>query len=173
MPDLVGHTLGGLVALGFGIRAPTRVGQLATVSLPFTTDAITPRLLKASPSNVLDRVFRRRPADYATLRAEAGRTDDLAVSRSIGSLRGLDLRQQQAPARWLAVHGSKDDVVRPPDPADLAQNANDFRLILFDRVRHFPMLEEAAKFNRLLKDFLGGDELASLQIKEEWRRRTH
>jgi hypothetical protein len=35
------------------------------------------------------------------------------------------------------------------------------------------MLEEANKFNRLLKDFLeAGDDLSGLMLKEEWKRRT-
>jgi hypothetical protein len=35
------------------------------------------------------------------------------------------------------------------------------------------MLEEANKFNRLLKDFLEtGDDLSGLTLKEEWKRRT-
>jgi hypothetical protein len=34
------------------------------------------------------------------------------------------------------------------------------------------MLDEAAKFNRLLKDFLDvEDDLSVLELKEEWRRR--
>jgi hypothetical protein len=34
------------------------------------------------------------------------------------------------------------------------------------------MLDEAAKFNRLLKDFLEAEDLSALEIKAEWRRRT-
>lgn len=171
--DLVGHALGGLVALGFALRWPQRVGQLATVSLPFTEEAIASRLAKGNPTGELDRVFRQRPLDYQALRAEAERADVEAIYRSIASLRGLDLRSQKPPARWLAIHGAKDDIVQPPDPKALCQDMARFRLMLFAQGRHFPMLEETTKFNRLLKDFLAGDELASLQIREEWRRRTH
>lgn len=171
--NLVGHALGGLVALGFALRWPQRVDQVATVSLPFTEDAITPRLSRVNPTGVLDKVFRQRPLDYAALRAEAERADVQAIGRSIASCKGLDLRGQKPPTRWLAIHGAKDDIVRPPDPAELHQDPNSFRLMLFAQVRHFPMLEETSKFNRLLKDFLAGDALPTLQIKEEWRRRTH
>ena len=40
---------------------------------------------------------------------------------------------------------------------------------------HFPMLDESAKFNRLLTDFLALDSGLSpreLQLKEEWKRRV-
>jgi hypothetical protein len=41
--------------------------------------------------------------------------------------------------------------------------------------RHFLMLDEAAKFNRRLGDFLAlkvGERFAELELKEEWRRRV-
>ena len=41
--------------------------------------------------------------------------------------------------------------------------------------RHFPMLDEAAKFNRLLADFLSlksGESLTNFELNEEWRRRV-
>ena len=40
---------------------------------------------------------------------------------------------------------------------------------------HFPMIDDAARFNRLLTDFLTLDSGVSpreLQMKEEWRRRV-
>jgi len=47
--------------------------------------------------------------------------------------------------------------------------------ISLDESRHFPMLDEAAKFNRLLSDFLSlksGEDLTNLGLKEEWKRRV-
>jgi hypothetical protein len=41
--------------------------------------------------------------------------------------------------------------------------------------RHFPLLDEAATFNRLLVDFLAlksGETIKNLELKEEWRRRV-
>jgi hypothetical protein len=40
---------------------------------------------------------------------------------------------------------------------------------------HFPMLDQPAKFGRLLRDFMDvetPEDLSDLTIKEEWRRRT-
>lgn len=36
---------------------------------------------------------------------------------------------------------------------------------------HFPMLEDSARFNRLVLDFLEADQLTSLELKDEWKRR--
>ena len=40
---------------------------------------------------------------------------------------------------------------------------------------HFPMLDEASKFQRLLRDYLEAKpaDLGALALKEEWRRRMH
>jgi len=44
--------------------------------------------------------------------------------------------------------------------------------MLLDSSQHFPMLQEQSKFNRLVLDFLeAGDDLTSLEFKEEWQRR--
>ncbi|MBI4770197.1 MAG: hypothetical protein HY784_07255 [Chloroflexi bacterium] len=47
--------------------------------------------------------------------------------------------------------------------------------ITFEDSRHFPMLDQTARFNRLLADFLSlksGEQVSDLQLKEEWRRRV-
>jgi pimeloyl-ACP methyl ester carboxylesterase len=51
---------------------------------------------------------------------------------------------------------------------DLEQNVR--QIVLRDSL-HFPMLDEAAKFHRLVRDFLESD-LASLVLKDEWKRRS-
>ena len=47
--------------------------------------------------------------------------------------------------------------------------------IVLDGSGHFPMLDESARFNRLLTDFLALDSGVSpreLQLKDEWKRRV-
>jgi len=46
--------------------------------------------------------------------------------------------------------------------------------IVFNQSGHFPMLDQANKFNRLMNDFLSlssGESPQQLQLKEEWKRR--
>ena len=50
-------------------------------------------------------------------------------------------------------------------------NSNIHRVLLNDS-SHFPMLDEAATFNRLLADFLGAEDLSQLQLKKHWVRRV-
>jgi hypothetical protein len=43
---------------------------------------------------------------------------------------------------------------------------------VFDGAQHYPMLDEANKFSRLLRDFLTyRDDWGQIQIKDEWKRR--
>jgi hypothetical protein len=44
--------------------------------------------------------------------------------------------------------------------------------VALDSCNHFPMLEQTAKFNRLLMDFIHADkDQAELALKEHWQRR--
>ena len=73
----------------------------------------------------------------------------------------------------LAVYGEKDDMIDPLATRDLNGNWRNIRPIGLTDSKHFPMLDQAAKFNRLLQDFLDvEDDLSVLELKEEWRRRT-
>ncbi|MDX1521577.1 MAG: alpha/beta hydrolase, partial [Anaerolineae bacterium] len=80
----------------------------------------------------------------------------------------------QTGALLLLVYGEKDDVI---DPGPVAQELDgswpNVRPIGLSESKHFPMLDEANKFQRLLKDFLEiTDDLSVLELKDEWRRRT-
>jgi pimeloyl-ACP methyl ester carboxylesterase len=73
----------------------------------------------------------------------------------------------------LAVYGEKDDLVDPGPTRTLNSSGPNVRSMGLSNSKHFPMLDEAAKFNRLLKDFLEiEDDLSAIELKEEWRRRT-
>ena len=71
------------------------------------------------------------------------------------------------------VYGEKDNMIDPDPTRQLNGDWQNVRPIGLSDSKHFPMLDEAAKFNRLLQDFLDvqGD-LSGLELKEEWRRRT-
>ena len=80
---------------------------------------------------------------------------------------------QSSDALLLAVYGEKDDMVDPDPMRQLNGSWRNVRPIGLSDSKHFPMLDGAAKFNRLLQDFLDvQDDLSALELKEEWRRRT-
>jgi pimeloyl-ACP methyl ester carboxylesterase len=167
---LVGHALGGLVALRLAATVGERVEQVMAVSTPLEGSSVARSLSGFAGDNgdVALRVLGRRyVAAYPEVQMEAGKTDADAVVGSVRALMEADLR-----IPILLVHGKTDPVVYPPDLEWVDRVGGNVRMICLDNARHFPMLEEANKFSRLLREFLEhkGD-LGTLELKEEWRRR--
>ena len=192
---IVGHALGAIAAVLFAAQAPDRVEKLMAVSLPLTASAIS-RKISNGGNGLLERALGRKQAQqaYPEVAMEADKTDPDAVTLSTQSLSKLDLRPQldRISRPLLIVHGERDTLVTPPSPdagpaflsgagpafssgaqvSGAVQGADEFiRQIGLKDSMHFPMLDEAAQFQRLLRDFLDGD-LASLELREEWKRRA-
>jgi len=171
--SLVGHALGGVVALSFADKIPERVERVMGVSVPLVGASINRPLAGFSGNgDELARLVARR-ADFPEVDLEARKADATAIVSSMRSAMGRDLRRVLLPLESpvLLVHGVDDPLVKPPESEWLRDCADTVRAILLNSTEHFPMLEEQNKFNRLLKDFLAGDDLASLELKEEWQRR--
>ncbi|MBI1881659.1 MAG: alpha/beta hydrolase, partial [Chloroflexi bacterium] len=110
---------------------------------------------------------------------EAEKAGEGAINLSIQSVARVDMQShiqnfcQNDNSMLLAVYGEKDDVIDPSPTRDLNGSLSNIRQIGLSDSKHFPMLDEAAKFHRLLKDFLDVEnDLSALELKEEWRRRT-
>ncbi|MFN8456565.1 MAG: alpha/beta hydrolase [Anaerolineae bacterium] len=175
---LVGHALGASVALEYTVQHPERVERLMAVSLPVTADSISRRLLDFAHSSVLGKLMRRWQISHKEVQTEAEKTAHEAVTLSIQAVAGLDTKERLQRLKHkpggllLAVYGEKDDLIDSFPLRSLNGSTPALRQIGLPDSRHFPMLDEAAKFQRLLKDFLDPhQDLAALTLKEEWRRR--
>jgi pimeloyl-ACP methyl ester carboxylesterase len=175
---LVGHALGATVAVHFARQYPQCVDRVLAVSLPLTGAAVNSRLLTQGSGSLFDRVLGRYPlAGYSDVELEVDKTEAAAIDSSVQSVMAHDLHDviSDLQVPLLAVYGGRDTVVTPPEDAFFNQEERSLRAITFPDSRHFPMLDEAAKFNRLLMDFLELEKsqpLNVLEVKEEWRRRT-
>lgn len=173
--SIVGHALGGIVALQFAAQSPQRVEQLMCVSVPLIDMAISRPLASfVGDGDALTRLITRRVAELPEVGLEVRRTDTAAVTNSVRSTLGRSLLQLLSPLEIpvLLVYGEDDPLVKSPEPSWLQGLDRNVRAITIDGAQHFPMLEERNKFNRLLIDFLdAGGDLASLELKEEWQRR--
>jgi pimeloyl-ACP methyl ester carboxylesterase len=173
---LVGHSLGATVAVKFAVANPDRVTRLMLVSLPVVGEAINRRLFTVGSASRLGRLLGGRwPLDHAEVLAEAEKASESVIAFTVQACAELDLREnlRQIEVPLLAVYGEKDNLVDPAQARLLESTASNIRSITLPESRHFPMLDEASKFHRLLRDFLVTDDLESLTLKEEWRRRTH
>ncbi len=168
---IVGHALGAVVAVLWAARNPERVDRIMAVNMPLEDAAINQRLTTSGALGLFDKALNVQPADFAALQLETRKADEQAISDSVRSVMGLDvvraLERIEQPV--LLVHGAQDNIITPDDGEDFVDS--DFvRDIYLNESRHFPMLDERPKFNRLLRDFLVAEDLDSLSLKDEWRR---
>ena len=171
--SLVGHALGAVAAVHFASMFPQRVERVMAVSLPLSRAMVAQKAMQ--PSGGVFGAFSYRWHEYQEIAGELKKTDASAIPRTIDSMVAFDLPQALSALDMPVVlaYGRKDPIVTPLSENLLNPERYNTRLISFDVARHFPMLEERGKFNRLVKDFFeAGDDLRQLEVKAEWKRRT-
>jgi pimeloyl-ACP methyl ester carboxylesterase len=165
------------VALNFARNYPEKVDRLMIVAFPETATTINPRLITVNNiSEATDWLL--TTATKPSIQLEAQKTDLLALRTSLQSLAAIQplgpmLNQLSLP--MLLVYGQNDPLVPEPILDGSESLPEQAHQILFEQSGHFPMLDEPAKFNRLLADFLTlspGASPRQLQLKEEWKRRV-
>ena len=174
---LVGHTLGAAVAAELAARYPDRVSRVLAVGLPLTADAINHRLLSAGPNEALARLFWHRQRPHEEVEMGVSKTARNAIALTVQSVARLELLDtlDEIDVPLLSVYGAQDNVISPDQAAELQANHYAARALVLAGTHHFPMLDQSAKFSRLLRDFMdvkNPDDLQDLTIKQEWRRRT-
>jgi pimeloyl-ACP methyl ester carboxylesterase len=119
-------------------------------------------------------MFWWRHITHKEVQQEVEKVADNAIPLSVESALEIDTEAlvEQAHQPTLIIYGEKDSVIDPEPARSLNGRRPGLRPIGLADSKHFPMLDEANKFNRLLKDFLEVDDLTHLALKEEWKRRT-
>ena len=130
----------------------------------------------SAPADLIDWLSNRTPGSAAAL-SDAAKTDPLTITASMAGLQANNLfgaaRQTTLPC--LFVYGQNDPAIPPPATEKTASLSHMMHQVVLDGSGHFPMMDEAPKFNRLLIDFLAlqpGASPQELQLKEEWKRRV-
>lgn len=176
---IVGHSLGAMIALEYAARYPDRINKIMAISLPVGAESINRNLVDFANNSMMAKMRWWRQITHPEVTKEAEKTNKEAINLSLQSVAQTDIAGriqsigQGDEAMLLMVYGEKDDIIDPDPLRGLDGQWGNIRPIGLSNSKHFPMLEEAAKFSRLLRDFLSieGD-LKSLELKEEWRRRT-
>jgi len=167
----VGHGLGGLVGLRFTNQNPTIVDRIMAVNVPLNINSVNNRLRTGTPTDLADWLLAKDPiADPA--RIDSMKTDPQAIATSFSNPDVFEAGRIENPC--LLVYGQNDPAITLPDttPDNYPYNTH---IMLLEQSGHFPMLEDTARFNRLLTDFLAlesGESPRDLQLKEEWKRRV-
>ena len=104
------------------------------------------------------------------------KADAAAIDQSVGQIDRLtlaeDLLAVECPV--LLVFGARDTLIKQPD-GELDKERQDGinrRCVSLEKCGHFPMLEQPAVFNRLLKEFIDHSDPSNVEPKNYWQRRT-
>ncbi len=173
---VVGHGLGALVGLAFAVTRPGSVDRIMAVSSPLDFESLNERLKTASSAELVEWLTDRNPESLAAL-ADAPKSDPLALPTSMSSFQsdGVFSRVRGGELPCLLVYGENDPSLRLPTPESVTVLGPNVHQITLENSGHFPMLDEASRFNRLMTDFLAlpaGQSPRQLQLKEEWKRRV-
>ncbi|MBI5931211.1 MAG: alpha/beta hydrolase [Chloroflexi bacterium] len=129
-----------------------------------------------NPLNLLKVHVDNSSSDYEKLKAEVAKVKADVIAASTDSFKHINTFREllQIAVPTVALLGEGDTFMKMPEESVLSQLSarQQFNLTVMDGIRHFPMLEDPAKFTRFLRDFLETPDVADLAMKEEWRRRT-
>jgi pimeloyl-ACP methyl ester carboxylesterase len=129
-----------------------------------------------NPLTMLKNHVDNSSSDYEKLKVEVSKTKPDVISASTDSFKHINTFREllQIGVPTLALLGEADTLMKLPEETVLSQLSarQQFKLIVLAGTRHFPMLEDPAKFTRLLRDFLEAPDITELEMKDEWKRRT-
>jgi pimeloyl-ACP methyl ester carboxylesterase len=172
---VIGHGLGAVVGLMFAEQYPQYVDRVMAIGLPLETSLINPRLLEASPMELADWLLGDSP-ETQVARREAPKADQAAIRHSLQNLESLQISRliEHIDTPSLLVYGHSDPAIGVINDHHLFSLPDHVHHIIFNQSGHFPMIDQANKFNRLVSDFLSlppGESPQQLQLKDEWKRR--
>ncbi|ABX03043.1 MAG TPA: alpha/beta hydrolase [Herpetosiphon sp.] len=169
---LVGHSMGGMVALKTAIRHPNRISRVAAIGAPIVGTSLS-GLLKLTDNQYVSRAMARVPVvtkflfrwflgnvndtAYGEILDDSVKPTEESLRRAVGSMMRTDLRPEleQLTIPTLIIHGARDDIVNP-NQADifLQRDMANTQVFVMPESRHFPFLDEPAQFNKVLHAFL-------------------
>lgn len=171
---LVGHGLGAVVALSFANRFPDQVDKLFLISLPVKGEDLDARINDSDLQSYVGRVI-NKSTSFDEIDNELRKTDAEAVRCLSAEIKTMDFTNMLAncPCPIMLLSGGQDPVVVPYDGNEALSSADNRLILKIDPCAHYPMLEEKAKFSRLLQEFLAADDsLSDISVKDFWYRRV-
>ncbi|MBM2811589.1 MAG: pip [Chloroflexi bacterium] len=167
---LVGHSLGGAIALTAAMRSPNAMrglvlaGSGARLHMAAALMEVAQERASQAPGDQiverlipLSEVVHQASFEVSTWIAERfGRATARAVYADFLALDSFDLmgRIEEIGLPTLVIAGDHDRWTPPKFQHYLAEHLPRARLVLFENTGHYPFVEQAARFNAELEQFL-------------------
>jgi pimeloyl-ACP methyl ester carboxylesterase len=145
--------------------------------MPVQGAYIDPRLANTDPETFASK-YMGKANSFSEVSAEVRKTDPAAMNQLATELARYNFMNEIAncPCPLLMVNGAQDSVIQPPqnEKQYLESMGGNRSIVELDGSDYFPMLQEKAKFNRLLLDFTSAsdDNQGQIAPKEYWQRRV-
>lgn len=168
---IIGHSMGGTVAMSLALEHPACVEKVAVVGSPMDGRSLNILLKLAGMRSIAILVWRipyilrfivwlmiarDGPKVHRMIERDLSRTTLEAFFRSIDSLRRTDLRPRLREVRMpaLGIFGRRDNIVDPRQAEVMRAYIPHAQVWVLERSRHFPMIDEPEQFNGIVVDFL-------------------
>lgn len=161
---IIGHSMGGAIAMLFTLNYPGRVTRLVLVALPMSGHRIGHKLIGAPVIGRLWYRIVRFIGKYALREPKARKIwVQPTVASATQSMKAfvhtnplLRIREINCPV--LLIMGKKDPATALASPSTKNTKRIDLKLALIDAARHSPQCENPPEFNQKLLAFLHADE---------------
>ncbi len=174
---IVGHSMGGTVALGVSLKYPEKVVKTVVIGSPIDGKSLnfflklsgyrgianlvyTFPIIRDAFILMMTRIGSKKGGDvHRMVKEDASKVSAESFFESIGTLRDTDLREQirQLQIPVLGMYGKTDIIVSPKQSKVLLEYAPNSQEEWFDKAGHFPMIDDPQHFHDTLRKFLHGD----------------
>ena len=192
---VVGHSMGGTVAISLALAKPDRVQRAIVVGSPVVGSSLNiflrlagkpwiasvvwqmPRALQFGIKLFAPFIVKDWRTWYKMITRDLSRTTLEAFFLSINALHKTDLRPQLPGMTTpvMGIYGAGDNVVSPSQADIISRTVPVSRVKMMPGSKHFPMLDEPEAFNNYLTEFLSFDfstrnlDLSSKAIESQTR----
>ncbi|HET6231110.1 MAG TPA: alpha/beta hydrolase [Longimicrobiaceae bacterium] len=158
---LVGHSMGGQLAIHLAARFPERISRLVLADASGIPRPLSARSLIRFARDVAPPARWGDPAFIPVIVGDAFKSGPLTILRALGNIVRDDVRpllpRIQAPT--LLVWGERDALVPVRCGREMRKTIPNSRLVVIPRAAHNPMVDRPAEFAAAVLPFLAGVEV--------------
>lgn len=175
---IVGHSMGGTVALGVALKYPQKTVKTIVIGSPIDGESLNFFLKLSGYRGIAHLVYSlplvldlfimgltrfgspQGKSIHRMVKEDASKVSADSFFESIGTLRKTDLRTDLHGVNVpiLGIYGKRDIIVNPGEGKTLLKFAPNSRVEWFERSGHFSMMDEPQRFHETLRTFLNNGE---------------